>query len=150
MTVLEDYILDEKGVLFLENVSYEEAIKTLVKTMSDRVGDKCDQVIEKVLERESVVSTAIGKGIAIPHGRCPFLLDFSLAIGIVKEGGIFWNALDGEQVKIICLIAGPENNPTRYLSFLSSVTSILKEEVLRMKILNETDKKNIVNIFRSC
>jgi PTS system nitrogen regulatory IIA component len=150
MTVLEDYILDENNVCFLENVSNEEAIEALVKTMSDRVAGRCDEVTKKVLEREGVVSTAIGKGIAIPHGRCPFLTDFSLAVGVVKEGGIFWNALDGEEVKIICLIAGPEDNPTGYLSFLSSVTSILKEEVLRMRILNETDKKNIVNIFSSC
>lgn len=150
VAVLEEYILSEKNICFLESISYQEAIKTLVQTMSDRIEGKCDDVVAKVLEREYVVSTAIGKGIAIPHARCSFLSDFSLAIGIVKKGGIDWKAIDEEEVKIICLIAGPEDNPPRYLSFLSSVTSILKEEELRAKIISALDKKNIVNIFRSC
>ena len=150
MEVLENCILEKSNVCFLDVKTYEEAISILVRTLDDRLGGRSDEVVEKVLERERVVSTAIGNLVAIPHGRCPFLQEFSLAVGVVKEGGIFWDAIDGEEVKIVCLIAGPEDNPTGYLSFLSSITKILKEEDVREKILKETDKKNIVNLFRSC
>ncbi len=150
MQVLEGFRLDEEHVSFLESCSYEDAINTLVQSMENVLEGKSQEVVKKVLERERVVSTAIGKAIAIPHGRCSFLKEFSVAVGICKAKGILWNAIDGQDVQIICLIAGPEDNPRGYLSFLSHITSILNEEKMRLQILNATDKKNIVNIFNSC
>jgi mannitol/fructose-specific phosphotransferase system IIA component (Ntr-type) len=149
MRLLEDFILDVDSVCFLEKTSPYLAIETLVKSLPCSDENRADDIKQKVLEREGIALTAIGKEIAIPHARCSFLDDFYLAIGVCREG-ISWEALDGEAVKIICLIAGPEDRHRDYLSFLSFVTSILKEEQTRQNILSEEDKKNIVNIFRSC
>lgn len=150
MQAIEGFKLEEEHIVFLESCSYEDVITTLVESMSSVLEGRSQDVIKKVLERERVVSTAIGKAIAIPHARCSFLKEFSVAVGVCRDNGIAWNAIDGEDVQIICLIAGPEDNPRGYLSFLSHITSILNEEEMRLRILNEADKKNIVNIFHSC
>lgn len=151
MIVLEDFNLSENNVCFLDNeLSYQQAIEMLVDTFDSPIKERRLEVVEKILERERVLSTAVGGGIAIPHGRCDFLETFHLAIGIIKEDGISFDAMDGAPVQIVCLIAGPEEGPTRYLSFLSYITSLLKEEEVRREILFCESKKNIVNIFRSC
>ncbi len=150
MITLEDFLLEEENVQYLEEgMTYQEVIGALAHSCSASFDGKVLEVVEKALERERLVSTAIGSGIAIPHARVPFLEKFSLAIGIIK-GGTSWEAIDGEPVRIVCLIAGPEGAPTAYLSFLSYITSLLKEEEVRRKILFSDSKKNIVNIFRSC
>ncbi|MCH9622075.1 MAG: hypothetical protein S4CHLAM20_15100 [Chlamydiia bacterium] len=149
MKLLEDFFLKEENICFLEKTTPYFAINTLVKSLG--CIDECgpEGIIQKVVDRENITRTAIGKEIAIPHARCSFLNDFYMAIGICRDG-ISWEALDGEDVKIVCLIAGPEDRHRDYLSFLSFITSILNEEELRQKIINEHDKKTIVNIFSSC
>ncbi len=150
MVVAQELGLKEENICFLEvGLSYKEVIEQLVKSLEDQIAGKCLEVVEKVLERERLVSTAVGSGIAIPHRRCDFLEDFHVPIGVVKEGGIDWEAIDGEPVQIVCLSAGPALNPTGYLSFLSHITSLLKEEEIRREILFAESKKNIVNIFLS-
>lgn len=150
MTLTDTLRIEESSVSFLEPCTKEEAIVALVKSIAHKIDGKETEVIEKILEREEIVPTAIGRSIAIPHGRCPFLEEFTVAIGIISDEGIAWEAMDNEAVKIVCLIAGPTDKPREYLTFLSYITSILKEEHLRLQILNESDKKTIVNIFRSC
>jgi PTS system nitrogen regulatory IIA component len=149
MQLMEKVILSEENILFFEKAKREQIIGSLVQSISDKIGGNDSLVIQKVLEREKIVSTAIGKSIAIPHARVSFLQNFALAIGICKDGAD-WETLDNEPVKIICLIAGPEDRPSEYLSYLSFITCILKEEQFRINILNQPDKKNIVNIFLSC
>lgn len=150
MHVLENFSLEVENVVFLENCTPKEAIITLVQSFKDSIGARVVDVIDKVMEREEIVPTAIGLSIAIPHARCSFLDHFSIAIGVCKGAGIEWGAIDDLPVKIICLIAGPEDKPREYLSFLSFITSLLREEESRLQILNESDKKNIVNIFATC
>ncbi len=150
MHVLENFSLEMDNVVFLENCTPKEAIVTLVESLNNSIHGRVVDVIEKVMEREEIVPTAIGLSIAIPHARCSFLEHFSIAIGVCKGVGIEWGAIDDLPVKIICLIAGPENKPREYLSFLSFITSLLREEEIRIQILNESDKKNIVNIFATC
>jgi mannitol/fructose-specific phosphotransferase system IIA component (Ntr-type) len=149
MELLSELTLLEENVLFFEPSNAHEIISALVGTLSDKLLGRDSFVIEKVLERESIVPTAIGKSIALPHGRIPFLEDFIMAIGVCK-GGAVWQTLDNEPVKIICLLLGPSNKPSKYLHFLSFITSILNEEEIRLNILKEEDKKNIVNIFLNC
>jgi mannitol/fructose-specific phosphotransferase system IIA component (Ntr-type) len=147
--LLNKIILSEENILFFEKTNRNQIIQSLVETISDKIGGFNSLIVEKVLEREKIVSTAIGKAIAIPHARVPLLENFALAIGICKDG-VEWETLDGEDVKIICLVAGPEDKASQYLSYLSSITCLLNDEEIRLSILNQQDKKKIVNIFVNC
>lgn len=83
-----------------------------------------------VLEREAVMSTGIGLGIAVPHAKVPGVREFVLAVGRSRQG-IEFHALDGKPVHLVVLIAGPVDRQARYLQILASVTLRLKEESLR-------------------
>ena len=103
---------------------------------------------QAILEREKIVSTGIGIGVAIPHAKLIGYDDFFIAVGIQKLHGIDWNALDGSLVRIIFMIGGPENQQTRYLKILSHLTLAIKDEQRRKALLRAQSSKEIIQIFR--
>jgi nitrogen PTS system EIIA component len=139
--------LDSRLVAFLESDSQEEAIKTLVNMLAQTglLEDKY-AFYEAIIEREKIVSTGIGMGTAIPHAKLATLPDFFIAIGILKKG-IEWKALDGSPVRIIFLIGGPDSRQTEYLSILSKLTQVIKNDQIRKKMLALNSPEDIISLF---
>lgn len=144
---ISDY-LDEKLVVFLEAHSQGEALQTLVELL-DKEGKLRDKqtFYEAIQEREKIVSTGIGIGVAIPHAKIPGYDDFFIAIGIQKNDGIEWQALDGLPVRIIFMIGGPDDEQTEYLNILSMITTAIKDEERRKSLLKATNAQDVVAIF---
>ncbi len=75
-------------------------------------------------ERETLASTGIGHGIAIPHFRLKSVTDFLLGIVTVPKGVPF-DSLDGEPVKLIVFIVGPTNHSNEHIRILSTISQTL-------------------------
>ena len=105
--------LDEKLVVFLDAESQSEACNALIDQLDaeGRLQDK-ETFKHAILDRERLVSTGIGIGVAIPHAKLEGYDNFFIAIGIKKGGGIEWNSLDGMPVKIVFMIGGLESRQT--------------------------------------
>lgn len=87
--------------------------------------------IRAIFEREEVSSTGVGGGVAVPHAKLSFNLDFVIAVG-VSASGIDYAAKDGEPVHIVVMIAAPESERTTYLRVLATIAAQLKRaEVLQ-------------------
>src|SRR3972149_2815942 len=113
---IDDY-LEEDLILFLQTKDRNDALSSLVDAL-DRSGKLKDKsaFFSSILQREKVVSTGIGLGVAIPHAKMEGYEDFFIAIGIQQEGmGIEWQALDGAPVRLIFMIGGPDHRQTDYL-----------------------------------
>jgi PTS system nitrogen regulatory IIA component len=143
--------LDERLIVFLEEHSRDAAIERLVDVL-DKTGKLRDKNAfhTAILDREKIVSTGIGIGVAIPHAKLEGYSDFFIAIGIQKKKGIDWNALDGSEVKLIFMIGGPENRQTEYLKILSRLTQAIKDEERRKKILKTNSPGEVIDLFRGC
>lgn len=143
--------LDERLVTFLDVNHRDAALKTLVDSL-DAEGKLLDKktFYNAILEREKVVSTGIGMGVAIPHAKLAGYRDFFIAIGIQAKQGIEWNALDGSPVRLIFMIGGPENMQTEYLKILSRLTMAIKDEERRKKLLKATRAKDVIALFEGC
>lgn len=139
--------LNDDLVFFLDAGQKDEALKILVERsveiMNLPEGARFHQAI---LDREKIVSTGIGMGVAIPHAKLPTYNDFFITIAVLKTG-IDWNALDGTPVRLIFLIGGPDDKQTEYLKILSSLTGILRDEELRKHLISATSGKEVVNLF---
>ncbi len=133
-------------VCFLEAKTREEAIHAMVAELDT------DQksVFDAVMQREKVISTGIGIGIAIPHAKIVGLQDFSVVIGIVKGEGIAWDAIDRLPVKLIILISGPDDKHREYLQLLSKLTRTIKQEHVRQTLFFAKDREEVVKIFEAC
>lgn len=136
-------------IFFLKAETRNEALKEMIDTLhqAGRV-DEPDAFYSAVVEREKIVSTGIGMGIAIPHAKLPGYDNFFIAIGILQKG-VDWNALDNSPVRLIFLLGGPDDKQTEYLQILSSLTSSIKDEARRKKLLTLNSKEDIIDLFRA-
>ena len=133
MIRLGDYLTAER-VVDLKGRSKNAALLELVETLASasEVRDR-EKVLDAVLEREKIVSTGIGLGVAVPHAKIPEVSEFLLAYGRSRDG-IDFASIDDRPVHHVVLIVGPPDRQPRYLQFLASVTLTLKRSDLRRQL----------------
>lgn len=144
--------LQEDLILFLKARNRNEALQSLTSALETK-GKLHDhgEFYEAILEREKVVSTGIGLNVAIPHAKLEGYQEFFIAIGVQQSlPGIDWNALDGEPVRLIFMIGGPDNRQTDYLKILSLLTTAIKDSVRRKKLLQAKSPSEIIKLFKNC
>ncbi|MBA3722689.1 MAG: PTS sugar transporter subunit IIA [Parachlamydiaceae bacterium] len=108
--------------------------------------DNRDAFYKAIIERERIVSTGIGMGVAIPHAKLPGFDQFFIAIGILQKP-VDWDSLDHAPVRLIFMIGGPDDKQTEYLQILSSLTQAIKDEEKRKKILSLQNPKAMIELF---
>lgn len=127
---LGPYLSAQRVIFLQDGVTKDQALRTLaVTTANDPSVTEKDAFIQAIFEREEVSSTGVGGGIAVPHAKLPFNLDFVMTIGICP-GGINFQAKDNEPVNILVMIAAPESERTTYLRVLATVAALLKDREL--------------------
>ena len=88
------------------------------------------QLLAAVRDREQVLSTGIGQGVAIPHGKTPVVDQLRVAAG-VTTGPVDFDALDGEPVHLCFLLVGPESAAGAHVKALSRISRLLRRAPLR-------------------
>ncbi len=141
--------LDARLVAFLDSISRDEAIDVLL-TLLDEEGKlpNRNHFRSALLHREQIVSTGIGMGVAVPHAKLGDLRDFFIAIGIQRQKGIDWNALDKAPVRLIFLIGGPDDRQSEYLQILSQLTTAIKDADLRKELLKAQTADEVIALFQ--
>lgn len=149
--LLSEY-MDKELVTFLEAPDRDTALITIVDLLSEN--DKLinrDIFFKAIMQREGIVSTGIGMGVAIPHAKLDEFDDFFIAIGVQKpQEGIEWDALDGSPVHIIFMIGGPSDRQTEYLKILSRLTMAIKDEERRTKLRTCKTAEEVLDLFENC
>ncbi len=140
--------LDSNLILFLEAETRNQALQTMIAALrqSGKLNDT-EAFYQAIIDRENIVSTGIGMGIAIPHAKLALYDDFFIAVGILSKG-VDWHALDGAPVRLIFMIGGPDDKQTEYLQVLSKLTSALKDEARRKKLLTLNSPEAIIDILK--
>jgi len=105
-----------------------------------------EEVRKCVFEREEKMSTGVGKGFAIPHGKTNSVNDILAAFG-KSEAPIEYNSLDGEPVHLIFLLIGKENLVAKHIKLLSRISRLMNNEEFRKKLINADSKESILKIF---
>ena len=98
-------------------------------------------------EREKLGSTAIGGGIAIPHGKLPGL-DHVLAVFGRSPTGVDFESVDGAPTKLFFLLVAPEDSSGMHLKALARISRLLKEESVRERLLTCSDRAGLLRIIR--
>ena len=104
-------------------------------------------VLAAVHEREKVLSTGIGDGIAIPHGRTPHVRELVVAAGAVREP-LEFDALDGAPVRIFFLLVGPDSDASAHIRALSRIARLLRGQALRDALASATSGDEFVRAIR--
>jgi PTS system nitrogen regulatory IIA component len=143
-----DMILSPDRILFLDYPVKRDVLLALAKNLSTAPQIKNSQELTlEILRREELMSTAIGRGIAIPHVRLPSITDLVVSVGISRVDITDFNPLDDEPVRLILMIAAAYNQHAGYLQTLSYLSARLKNKTLRDSLLNTRTSEEAYNLF---
>jgi PTS system nitrogen regulatory IIA component len=111
----------------VEAIEKEEMLKELVEVLANvrNIGDP-KAIVKALVERESLGSTGIGQGIAIPHGKTDNIDQLVAVMGISKKG-VNFDALDGELVYIFFLLVAPKDTAGPHLKALAQISRLLRD-----------------------
>ena len=109
--------------------------------------DDIDLLVRSLKEREELMSTGIGFGIAIPHAKIASVSSLSFAIGVSKEG-INFDSMDGGPVHLIILVVAGEKQHKEYLGLLSNIMGMLKKNEVKEQIIASDDPGAILSILK--
>ncbi len=143
---LADHV-DPSRVLDLVSKTKAGALEELVRAAarSPLVEDPA-ALLAAVREREGLLSTGIGLGIAIPHARIAAVRSFVVAIGR-HHAGLPFDSIDNKPVHIVVLIAGPQDAKKPYLELLAQISKRLKLDTVRRDILAAPTPEEILRLF---
>jgi len=106
-----------------------------------------DRLVEVLWERERLGSTAIGDGIAIPHGKLHGLKSVVAAFGRHPEG-VDFDSLDGAPTRLFFLLVAPEDSVGHHLKALARVSRLLKDRAFRERLLAAGDRSELFRLIR--
>lgn len=101
-----------------------------------------DRFLSAVKGREEIMSTGIGRGVAIPHARDLTVNRLQIAVCVTQEPFEF-QAIDDQPVRLIFLIAVPQGSNNLYMKILRSLSEYLRQDEARNKLLNAIDEKEL-------
>ncbi len=108
---------------------------------SGKVPDK-SALLKALLERESLCSTGIGEGVAIPHAKCEGMTEMCVALAIAKDGVAF-DAIDKKSVSIIFGLSGPPDEPDEHIRILSHIARIARSAEFRNALCAATSVEEV-------
>ncbi len=109
-------------------------LRELSELLARESGGTLADVLRAVVDREQVLSTGVGFGIAIPHGRSPSMPDLAAVAGRSSEP-IEFDALDGKPVNIFFMLVGPERCAGQHVKALSRIARLARSDALRQQLL---------------
>jgi nitrogen PTS system EIIA component len=135
-------------IAFLDAKDKNSAIKQLSAILgtSGAITEPSELECE-MFERERIMSTGIGLGVAVPHVRLKNVTALTMALGVCRSG-VEYDAFDGQKVRIIIMIAAPEGAHREYLSILAKIALLLKSETIRDKIVNTASPQEVYDILK--
>jgi len=141
-------LLNEKFVLTaFKGKTKEDIINEMIDLFKDdeRVIN-LDDIRKCVLEREKVMSTGVGKGFAIPHGKTNSVTEILASFGR-SEKPIDYDALDGEPVHLVFMLIGKDALVSKHIKLLSRISRLMNKDEFRERLLQAESKQEIIKIF---
>ena len=141
-------ILSPDRIVFINHSTKHDAIVQLSQVLATAPQIKNEsELTAEILKREELMSTAIGKGIAIPHVRLSSVTDLVMAVGVCKKPISDYQTIDDEPVDLLFMIAAAYNQHSLYLKTISHFCGKLKQESLHENIINAKDAQEVFSLL---
>jgi fructose-specific phosphotransferase system IIA component len=143
-----DILTEDLIVARLKGNSKDEIIDAMVQLVSasPKVLDK-EKVRAAIFEREKIMSTGVGNGFAIPHGKTDAVTEIVAGFA-VTEKEIDYDSLDEKPVRLVFLLVGKDNLVGPHIKLLSRISRLMNKEEFRSQLLIAATAKDILELFR--
>jgi len=131
---LSELINEDAITLRLKAMSKREALVEMVDLLEKAHGfNSKGEILDQVARREAMMTTGIGNGVAIPHGKAR-MVDRVAAACAVAPDGLEFDSEDGRPVYLFVLFVSPESATTLHVRVLANLSRLLKEESVRTSL----------------
>ncbi len=141
-------LLDENTILTDADVSNkEELLNALIDALGSQVDEQqLEDIRKSVFQRERIMSTGVGKNLAIPHGKVSSI-EKNYASFAILNNPVEFGSVDQQPVKLAFLLVGPENNNSMHIKLLSRISRLMNSTVFRQKLEKCTTPEEVYNAF---
>jgi PTS system nitrogen regulatory IIA component len=126
--------------------------KAVLKEMADWMASQdrsldAQKLLETLLEREKISSTAIGEGVAIPHGK---MAGVQKICGVFARSpqGVNFDSVDGGLTYLFFLLIAPEDSAADHLKALARISRLLKDSSFRARLMEGKTREEIFNVIK--
>ncbi|MCG3198984.1 MAG: PTS sugar transporter subunit IIA [Candidatus Omnitrophica bacterium] len=145
---LTDYLTEDQVLLELKAATKAEVLKEIAdRAFELGLVPTSEGFLKGLTDRENLISTGIGDGIAIPHTRYEGPEKISILFARSKAG-VDFDALDGDSVHIFITIVGPETADKEQLKILSRTARLLKQAEFRDRLLSMETPADVIRCIR--
>ncbi len=146
---LSDLLTKQVIKIPLDSVEKTKIIEEMVDVLDNAHSLKNKQVVlDAVLERERVMSTGMGDGVAIPHAKTDGVEQLIAAFGITKQE-VDFQSIDEKPVRMIFLLVGPMDQTGPHLKALSRISRLMHRKEFRERLAASRDSDEIIEAISS-
>lgn len=144
---LSDVLKEEYIIADLKARDKSALLDEMVSYLAERVsGLDRERTLKALFERESLGSTGIGHGVAVPHGKLKGIEDIKVSFGRSRYG-VDFDSMDNLPVHIFFLIIAPENSAAAHLKLLANISRILKNQDFRSRLMRAVSPSEIFSLI---
>ncbi|MFI5288721.1 MAG: PTS sugar transporter subunit IIA [Polyangia bacterium] len=103
-------------------------------------------VARLLLERERLASTAIGEGVAIPHGKLDAVGKLVACVGRAPQG-VDFDSMDGRPTHLFFVLVAPENSTGVHLKALARISRLFKDPGFRTRLMQAKDASEMYRVI---
>lgn len=142
-----DFVRPELVVAELAAQDKSEVVKELAGHLAAQVpGVDREQLSKVLLERERLASTAIGEGVAIPHGKLDAVGKLVACVGRAP-GGVDFDSMDGRPTHLFFVLVAPENSTGVHLKALARISRLFKDPEFRTRLMQAKDAPEMYKVI---
>jgi PTS system fructose-specific IIC component len=145
---ISDILTEDLVLTGLEGTSKDAVINALIDLVgkSPKVVDK-EKVRTAIFDREKIMSTGVGNGFAIPHGKTDAVSDIVAAFAVTAKP-IDYESLDEKPVRLVFLLVGKDNLVGPHIKLLSRISRLMNKEEFRRRLLESHNSREVLDLFR--
>ena len=135
--------------LRLQATTKREVLVELVDLLEAGHGFRSQgEIFDRVMRRETMMSTGLFPGAAIPHGKARSVDRMAAACGVSPQG-VDFESEDGRPTRLFVLLVSPENATTPHVKLLANISRILKEEPVRRSLIEAPSAEVFLDVIRN-
>jgi PTS system nitrogen regulatory IIA component len=137
---LSSLLTEERIKVPLDSLDKPGILREMCFLLATAAGslDRLDDIHRVVVERESVLSTGVGSGIALPHGKCRGVDRLEIVAGTTREP-VDFEAVDGNPVQLVVMMVGPPSAAGYHVKTLGHISRTLRDAELRAELSGAED-----------
>ena len=145
--LLTDLLSPARVVVPLQGASKDALLEELVAVLHrDGAVDDAAEVLRAVRAREAVMSTGIGSGVAIPHGKTNAAPELAMAAGVLVRP-VEYQALDDAPIRLVFMLVGPESAAGGHVKALSRISRLVRRQDVRERLAGCTSSEAFLHIL---